>query len=211
MTILYGDLPTWLASIGTVGALAAALWQIRSERTRRLQQEARDRDDAKRDQARRVACWPGEEGIPGPMDPWWGKSTPIELVNGSNEPVYNLVFGLVHVQGAGGVSHLEEWKERSPQGQSAPWSTAAILPPGRWRVSVPGQGWSSGMAMRLGAEVAFVDRAGVNWVRRSGGNLDELPEPPIEYFGRFGLHGPHDYQVPVRPELSSQNDPLGDS
>ena len=204
MAIQYGDLPTWLASIGTVGALGAALWQIRTERTRRLQQEAHDREDARRAQARRVACWPGEEGTPGPMDPWWGKSTPIEVVNGSNEPVYNLVFALVQLQGAGGVRRIEEWEGRIPQGQSAPWSTAAILPPGRWRVSVPGEGWSGGMGMRLGAEIAFVDRAGVNWIRRSSGGLEELPQAPIDYFAQFGLHGPYDLQVPVEPGWSPE-------
>jgi hypothetical protein len=155
MSIQYGDLASWLASVGTVGALGAALWQIGTERTRRLQQEEHDRERDKRAQARRVACWPGEEGTPGPMDPWWGKSTPIELVNGSDEPVYNLVFALVHVQGAGGVRRMEEWKDRMPQGQGAPWSTAAILPPGRWRVSVRGEGWSGGMgpAPRCGSRL----------------------------------------------------------
>jgi hypothetical protein len=200
MAIQYGDLPTWLASIGTVGALGAALWQIGTERARRLQQEERDREQAKRAQARRVACWPGEEGTPGPMDPWWGPSTPIELVNGSEEPVYNLVFALVHVQGAGGVRRAEEWKDRVSEGSDAPWSTAALLPPGHWRVWVPDEGWSGGMGMRPGAEVAFVDRAGVNWIRRGGGGLEELPKPPIDYFAEYGLHGPYDYQVPVRPE-----------
>jgi hypothetical protein len=63
-------------------------------------------------------------------------------------------------------------KGRVPQGQSAPWSTAAVLPPGRWRVWVPGEGWGGGMGMRLGAEVAFVDRAGVHWGRRGTGELE---------------------------------------
>ena len=40
MAIQYGDLPTWVASIETVGALGAALRQIGAERTRRLQHPA---------------------------------------------------------------------------------------------------------------------------------------------------------------------------
>jgi hypothetical protein len=194
MTIHYGDLPAWLASVGTVGALGAALWQIGTERKRRHEREERDRELARREQARRVSWWPGtEDGAPGPMDPRWGSSTPIELVNGSDEPVYNLVFALVHVQGAG-FHGIEDWGREGAQ--LPPWSTAAILPPGRWRVWVPGEGWGQGLALRLGAEVAFLDRDGVSWVRRSGGDLEELAKPPLDYFADFGLHGPHDFQVP---------------
>lgn len=31
--IQLGDLPTWLAALGTVGALGAVLWQISTERS----------------------------------------------------------------------------------------------------------------------------------------------------------------------------------
>ena len=199
MTIQYGDLATWVAAVGTVGALGTALWQIRTERNRRLAQEVHDRQERREEQARRIACWPGPradtEGE-GPMDPWWGSSTPIDLVNGSDEPVYNLVVAIVLVQGAGAARHAEDWKERALEQRDAPWSTAAILPPGRWRVWVPGTGWGGGMGLRLGAEVAFTDRAGVSWVRRSTGALQQLPKPPLEYFADFGLHGPYDLQVP---------------
>ena len=191
----YGDLPTWLASIGTVGALGAALWQIGTERKRRLEQEARNRELARREQARRVACWPGADDTPGPMDPWWGGSnTTVELVNGSDEPVYNLVFALVHVGPASGFHRTEDWG--GMEAPLRPWSTAAILPPGRWRVRVPGTGWDQGLSLRLGAEVAFLDRDGASWIRRSAGPLEELPKPPLDYFADFGLHGPHDLQVP---------------
>jgi hypothetical protein len=33
MALELGDVPTWLAAVGTVGALAAAFWQIGTERT----------------------------------------------------------------------------------------------------------------------------------------------------------------------------------
>jgi hypothetical protein len=131
------------------------------------------------------------------MDPWWGASTPIELVNGSDEPVYGVVVSIVLVQGAGAPRRAEDWKVRAEEQHDAPRSTAAILVPGRWRVWVPGTGWDGGMGLRLGAEVAFTDRAGVSWIRRSTGALEELPKPTLEYFGDFGLYGPYDFQVPL--------------
>ena len=85
-----GDLPTWFAAVGTVGALGAALWQIGSERRRRHQREVFD-------QARRIAAVvgpdkpPEEEGQQG----WRG----IDLSNGSDEPVYRLLVAMVAIQG----------------------------------------------------------------------------------------------------------------
>jgi hypothetical protein len=191
-----GDLPEWLAAIGTVGALGGALWQIRVERNRRIAQDARDREERRREQARKIACWPGESEDPGPIDPWWGTSTPIDLVNGSDEPVYNVVVSIVLVQGAGAPRTTEELKERAEIQHDAPRSTAAILVPGAWRVWVPGTGWDGGMGLRLGAEIAFTDRAGVSWIRRGTGALEELPKPTLEYFVDFGLYGPYDFQIP---------------
>jgi hypothetical protein len=201
MTINYGDLPTWLASVGTVGALGAALWQIRTERNRRHEQEARDRELARREQARRISCWPGDEGTLRPSDMFGGSSTPIELVNGSDEPVYELVFALVHVEGPG-KHRIEAWKDwvspERPAGPGPPRSTAAILPPGHFRVWVPGENWGRGhdMGLRLGAEVAFRDRDGVSWVRRSRGDLEELDKPPSDYFAQYGLPRGDIFQTP---------------
>jgi hypothetical protein len=184
-----GDWAEWFAAVGTVGALVAALWQIATERNRRTRQEKEDRENDRRSQARLVACWLGEQTA-GPFDPWWGNSTSLYLVNGSDEPVYNLVFALVHVQGAG-YHHVEDWTQFT--NGVPPISTASILVPGRWRVWVPGQEWGAGMGLRLGAEVAFTDRAGVHWIRRSNGELQELPEAPVTF---LRLSGPYDWQTP---------------
>lgn len=196
MSLSMGDVPTWIASIGTVGALGAALAQIRSERNKRLAQEAQDRDVARRFQAHRVACWPGSRDKNGPMNPWWGTSTVIHLVNSSAEPVYNVVVALVHIQAAG-IWRAEDWSGWLEQrGYPGPRSTAAILPPGRWKVWVPGSEWQGGLGARLSAEVAFTDRAGVSWIRRGAGSVEELPKPTLDYFEDFGFFGPHDFQTP---------------
>jgi hypothetical protein len=210
MAIDFGDLPTWVAAVGTVGALGAGLWQIGNERQLRLKQEAKDRETNRREQARSVACWPGPQGVgPGPLRPWWEEATPIDLVNGSVEPVYNVVFAIVLVQGAGAPRRAEDWKERAETQHDVPMSTAAILPPGTWRVWVPGSHWDGGMGPRLGAEMAFSDRAGIAWIRRCTGELEELDKTPFDYFAEFGLHGPLDLQIPQPATPAEQTANLG--
>jgi hypothetical protein len=194
-TINLGDLPTWLAGIGTVGALAAALWQIRTERKLRLQREAQEREDHRREQARLVSAVVGpEDPTPGPWDP--DGRTAIELINGSLEPVYRLVIAIVAVQGTmpRTIERTLEVKDRP-----RPITTASILPSGTHRVWISGRKWAMGSGFnRPGAEAAFTDRSGSHWIRRATGQLEELPEDPIDHFAKLGLPGPWDMQTPER-------------
>jgi hypothetical protein len=78
----------------------------------------------------------------------------------------------VFIQGAG--------PRRGEDGVNSSYRrTLSILPPGRWRVEVPG-GWA-GMSRRPGVEVAFTDRAGIHWIRRATGALDEIQKAPIDH------------------------------
>jgi hypothetical protein len=51
MALNYGDVPTWVASVGTGAAFGAALFQINTERTRRHDAEKADRYEHHRAQA----------------------------------------------------------------------------------------------------------------------------------------------------------------
>jgi len=48
------------------------------------------------------------------------------------------------------------------------------------------------MYVRWVTEGAFTDRAGIHWIRRATGELEELPESPLEYSARVGSRGPHE-------------------
>jgi hypothetical protein len=201
MSIQFGDIPTWVAAIGTVGALGAAMWQISNERRRRIAQETQDRTERHQSQARLVAAWIGEIESATEDSDYDNGRTAVELLNGSAEPIYSLVAGLVYIQGAAPKS-IEAWfnlKKRSePDTQvSPPILLLSILPPGRWRIWIPASGWGI-TGGRIGAEVAFTDRAGAHWVRRATGELEELSAPPFKHFEEQGMYGPpYDYRIPV--------------
>jgi hypothetical protein len=77
-----------------------------------------------------------------------------------------------------------------------PMTIVSILPSGTFRVWVPFAG--NVMAGRFGAEVAFTDRAGIHWIRRATGKLEEIPKDPLKYFQDRGLYGPYDLVTPDR-------------
>ena len=203
-----GDVPTWVAAIGTVGALFTALFQISTDRNRR-------RAERRIEQARLVSAFLGSEETRGrprlenvgqtSPKPSEGGRTPIYLVNGSGEPVYQPVVGIVSLQGAAPktmealLDNRTQSMQQTPGYQPIPVTTVSILPPGKYVVWIKGIGWSGYMSGRSSAEIAFTDRAGVHWIRRSNGEIAELPVNPLEYFQSHGLIAPFELQTPEPP------------
>lgn len=231
--IRLGDLATWTGALVTAGALVLALWQVFRERKERLRREVDDRAKAEEDRverrlahARLLSAWTGPaepvrvpSDVPLQFERDLNWHTPIYMHNGSAEPVYNVVAGLVFIQGAA-PRELEEMLDvrRRYIAQSAestaagnpppspeesvtlyqqPVTTLSILPPGTWRTWIQGGSWGGVMAGRLGVDLAFTDRAGENWVRRAKGLLTQLDKKPFEHFQQYGLYGPLDL---VQPE-----------
>jgi hypothetical protein len=64
-----------------------------------------------------------------------------------------------------------------------PVTTMSLLPPGTWRTWISGRGWGGILSGRLGVDLAFTDRAGLHWVRRANGQLEELPADPLAHPG----------------------------
>lgn len=79
---------TAVAAAGPVGTLIAALVQLSRERTRRRTAE-------KREQAEKISAWLAEQFA----DEEGGRQR-IDLRNGSEGPVYQVILYLVFIQGA---------------------------------------------------------------------------------------------------------------
>lgn len=202
VSVSFGDVPTWVAAVGTVGALGAALWQIRNERILRRDADKRLRIEHHLEQARLVAAYMGEQDkaedeLETPTADQ-GR-TAFYLANNSPEPVYSVVVGLVFVQGAGPRT-LEDMIDLNQKQYSrrGPVTTISILPGGLYRVWIGGTGWHQILSGRAGVDIAFTDRAGAHWIRRATGQLDELAMPPLEYLQEWNFDGPHDFQTPER-------------
>ena len=192
------DVTGWTAilALATVLLAGGTVWLAVTDRRRddRKRQQDRERDDRlraealkeaegreRRQQAERISGWPGQGSLP---------TTPLILLNRSDEPVYEVVATLVLIQG-GGARRGEDY---IPSGYRR---VISILPPGRWRVNVDG-GWA-GMSRRPGVEVAFTDRAGITWIRRAAGMLEEVKMPAIDH---YGLDRPQELVVPISDETS---------
>lgn len=120
----------------------------------------------------------------------------VRIVNSSNEPFYNVVVFPVFIQGA--APHTgEEWtrlfQSRVEAGESTDWiplpAIVGALLPGAWDVLF--RKFDTGiLSGRAGAEIACTDRAGTHWLRRAGGDLQELTVPATKH---YGLWPPFDY------------------
>ena len=77
------DAPSWLAAVGTIGAVIVALGLAIADGRRRSWEE-------RRRQAELITAWVGEEGDP---RPWvW-----VTLANASNQVAYRFIISIVSV------------------------------------------------------------------------------------------------------------------
>lgn len=178
--------PDWFSAVGTVGALLVALVLLGFQLTDR-RSEASQRRRAQAELIAAALDWSDKTREP-------MSSQRVLLFNASGNSVYSVVVGAVHLQGAG-VRTIEEAVERTAPDQPPPISTAAVLPPGKFRTTVRSV-LHSMLGARPAAEIAFTDAAGRHWIRRAAGQLEELKETPLRYFAKHGLCGPHELTTP---------------
>lgn len=225
--VQWGDAATWVSAIGTVSAVVVALKQVARERHARQDKEDKDRTDRTFAHARLISAWTGpaervpeahrvDYGDDADADYAYNYRTPVYVHNSSAEPIYEVVVGIVFIQGAAprnleGMLDMRQQRRKSLAGLAAegkevskeqrawqrdPVTTAGMVAPGTWRLWIKGRGWTSILSGRGGVDVAFVDRAEVSWVRRAMGPLDRLPMRPLKHFAQYGLYGPYDFQTP---------------
>lgn len=171
-----GIVGTWLGSIGTTGAMFAALWQLRRERQIRKAEESlrakeqKRRDEAaKREQANKINSW---------IDP--ENESKALIVNDSNQPIYWVVIHLVI--SVGGGPHTSEAVSAMSEDccPNANRYLRWMVPPGTYLMRLE-HTWG-GMMRKPGVEISFTDACGEHWVRRKDGTVEPLPHRPFEYF-----------------------------
>jgi hypothetical protein len=185
--------PAWLAGGGTLILAAATYLLVRradDERKTRLAAEDRRTEQSRRAQAASISAWIGGPPSEREVAEFPFREMPITVLNRSDEPVYRVVVHMVFVQGAGPAIG-EQWGSLGGGGVGRARSVLTMVPPGFWAThAVPPDG---APAMRLGAEVAFTDRDGVSWVRRSSGQLDEIDADALTHYeigAPIDLHDP---------------------
>lgn len=157
---IWGDVPTWLAGIGTCGAVIVSLYLARQDGLRREQHE-------KRRQAEMITAWLGPAQSSGD-----GLYEVVVLQNSSMQSVYQLVACLVSIQGS--------FRETAVGDSRGFRSTVGQVPPGQQQAKIESAG--HGMQLKLGVELAFQDAAGVFWLRRGNGLLEEVHEDPATLY-----------------------------
>lgn len=158
-----------VVALGTMGALIAALYQIK--RDNKLRYEER-----RKEQASKVAAWFEEIAItPKTSISNRSVSRGAMIRNDNLTPVYNVVVTVVGLHGAGPSKHGEDndgdytYRALFPQIANGLWGT--------WVDTVGG-----GMGVVCVLEISFRDGAGVSWIRRGDGSLVEIDKDPLEYY-----------------------------
>jgi hypothetical protein len=190
--IKVGDLPAYLGFIAAALAavFAGLTWHkqkglINEQLAELLSERAKRAYDEERQQAIKISGW--HEYREAAQELGSGTSdTQLVMLNTSDEPVYDIMLTLVALQGTSPRTG-EEYKSDD----WAPRRHFGVLPPGKF-VAGFGSGWGH-MGFRPGAEIAFTDRNGKHWIRRSGGALEGIAKNAREH---YKMHGPYPYSTP---------------
>jgi len=105
----------------------------------------------------------------------------VELLNNSAEPVTEVLVFLSRVS-----YKVKRWWDQEPEYRVM----IGVLPPGRWKISVPKSGGAiaqvklggSAAVSRVMVITSFTDSAGNRWARGARGELRQLPAAAIDYW-----------------------------
>jgi hypothetical protein len=144
-------------------------------------QRSRDRQtagEAQRRQAEQVTGWlvPDDSpAVPGRI------ISGLVLQNGSSQPVYDLIAGIVTTHGAGPSTRVGvSWREDEPGSPFTYFALVTLVPPGRTNTRIEDPGGH--MNVRYGVELAFQDAAGCYWHRQGNGILKQVAQHPLDLF-----------------------------
>ncbi|TYB94055.1 hypothetical protein FXF53_27415 [Micromonospora sp. WP24] len=171
----WGDVPTWVGAVASLGALTAAtvaarvakrVYQIESERDQQAEADRRERElEAMRAQASRVSAWWDTAYRVDDAGQRYSLGRAALVRNASELPVHSVrVFFHAPLEG-GGYEHFGP-------------AIKAVVPPGSVPIDVyPPVGLSSVESADVVVEIEFIDAGGLQWKRDTGGRLHLLHTP----------------------------------
>ena len=165
----WGDVPTWVAAITTLGAFLAAAWvvkiELRRDSGRRRELEAQQDAAERAEQADRVAGWTAWlDDAPAREDEVSLRPTAgwaIVLRNNSQLPIYDVRLILLIPQG-GTDEQVVEVRQMS------------VVPPGTKEIPWPEEAEGTASAEHVRTAIMFRDAAGRTWQRNEFGVLGKL-------------------------------------
>lgn len=191
--LAWGDVPTWLASLGGIGALIAASIAAKASLNVLKIESQRDQDAderAQRAQADLVAAWLVHDGDG--LDDW-----AIQIQNDSNVPVYFFnaeIWGGLYISevlGRTGMLVLPPGSVTVRVPELRYWATRH-LPPDALDECTPNEVLNS-----FFVGITFRDAAGVTWRRSETGVLNRLNDegPDMQFSPTNGVEGPSDEEM----------------
>lgn len=164
--IRWGDVPTWVAAIGTSGALILAVLGSNGERrTRRRREEAE-----RRAQARLVTVEAGI-GRSSKSGEIWTVAGYAIVHNRSDEPITDLMIKIE-------MRAAAEWRNYRVEPRSVPLTLPIVDAHASRTVDAPFRVPSAAPPGMIGVEEAatayFTDHAGLRWARSSNGEIEEV-------------------------------------
>lgn len=151
---------TIVTALGVVAAILFSIWQVWQNRQRDLRQQAEG-----------VAAW-----LSSPVVSPANGDVLVNLINISTTPIFDVVVGVVRLQGAVSDGLLRH-------------ELLATVPPGESWAVLSGDDLDSSMNRRFGTEIAFTDQAGHHWQRDVRGKLDRIKSTPPDYYDLPRPHG----------------------
>jgi hypothetical protein len=162
-SVQWGNIPEWLAGVGTVCAFGVTYLLLRSQVAAQRLVEAKREEEVNhrlREQARLISASLASSLPPTPRDDD-RLVVPVEVRNRSDEPIYNVI--------------LEMRSSWDRDAQPIYYTLTAVAPDSTRNLSFQA-------LVRMNVEepplaIAFTDTAGLHWLRQPLGQLERLAEP----------------------------------
>lgn len=163
----WGDIPSWVAAVGTVGAFAVSLWLLYLT----VADRAEERSYKRSEQARRIhIATPWAASASGEKFNWLNATYMVNLTNNSDEPIHDVMLRLdvtpaEHIS----VNYPTYNEQRRPSLAAGEFIEVVLTTRQQWL-----QGADEALQVTPLASATFTDGASITWTRGGDQRLHEI-------------------------------------